>query len=381
MVSIRMLFLGSASMFAFFLFLPVAFAAPSPAYLSFSVPDSSATYPMSINDDLTITGYYVDSTGKTHGFVRCFDGRITVFDVPGSVETKPVSINETGQITGYYIFPTTDYFGNPVDVPLGFIRDTDGTITTFGNPAEFYFKPQPVAINRQGEVVGNGIASTIGVDAFIRSPTGTIQTFNINLGASYSTFLTAVNGHGDVVGYGGSDYLDSDVGFLWNGTGPLPEYGGPYIGISYPGSGGTFPTGINNRGEVVGCYEIQSAPPPSPHTDVYYDFLRTPSGTFTELDPPGTVPSCLVQNSSYSFYPIYDVLPSAVSLNNRGTVIGQVIDAANLPIGFVRFPDGKTIPFAIPGSTLTVLAAINNLDVLTGYYTKGGKTEGFIALP
>jgi len=191
---------------------------------------------------------------------------------------------------------------------------------------------------------------------------------SIKQGTVTASLLTAVNGHGDVVGYGGSDYLDSAVGLLWNGTRPLPEYGS-FTEIDYPGSTGTFPTGIDNKGEIAGCYDI---------SDAYYDFLRTPTGTFTKLDPPGTVPSCLAGEPTPG---LYNLLPSAVSLNNRGTVIGQVIDAAKIPIGFVRFPDGKTIPFAIPGSTLTVPAAINNLDVVTGYYTKGGKTEGFIALP
>jgi hypothetical protein len=340
-------------------------APPAPIYLSFSVPHSAATYPLNINEDLEITGYYLDASGNSHGFVRSFDGRITVFDVPGSLQTRPVSINGDGEITGYYLIP------GPYDqVAKGFIRNRNGKITTFGTVAATSqdFEAQPIAMTRNGEVVGNFPSVGLGSEAFLRSATGAVKSFSINEGASYSTFLTAVNEHGDVVGYGGSDFLNSAHGFFYNGNGPLPSFSS-FDAIDYPGATGSFPTGINNKGEIAGCYDIN---------DVYYDFVRDRAGTFTTVSAPGTVPSCLAKSLDPS---VYSILPAAVSLNDRGTIIGEVINAAKTPIGFVRFPDGKTIPFIIPDSTLTVPAAINNHDVLTGFYTKEGVTRGFIALP
>ena len=95
--------------------------------ISFQVPDGRATFPLSINEAATVTGYYSSSTGVSSGFVRYEDGQIITFDVPGSVATIPVSINTAGDITGYYNLPT--------GLPQGFVRTPGGKITTFGNPA------------------------------------------------------------------------------------------------------------------------------------------------------------------------------------------------------------------------------------------------------
>jgi hypothetical protein len=362
------LFLAAVFLLTSFLLVPQAIAAPSALYLSFTVPGSAATYPLSINKDLTVTGYYIDKSGNTHGFVRRLGGQITTFDVPGSVLTKPVSINAAGEITGYY-----EIAGEAPNT-LGFTREPDGAITTFGTTTyPSNFPAQPVAINNAGEVVGNFPQAGLGSEAFVRSSTGTVQMFSITIGAAYSTFLTAVNAHGAVVGYGGSDDLASARGLLWNGQPPAPSPGTGFTEISFPGSTGTFPTGINKRGEIVGCYIIGS---------VYYDFLRAPDGTFTTINPPGTVPSCLAASDS-TVPGLYHLLPASVSLNNRGTIIGYTTNAAATN-GFVRFPDGTITPFAIPGSSLTIPAgsiSLDALDILTGYYTKGTKTEGFIALP
>jgi hypothetical protein len=371
MASLRRLslFLTGAYFLTSFLLAPQALAAPGVLFQSITVPDSAATYPLSINKDLIITGYYLDNSGKTHGFVRCLDGRITTFDVPGSVLTKPVSINAAGEITGYY-----EIAEGGVPGTLGFIRERDGAITTFGTTAyPSSFPAQPVAINNAGEVVGNFPQAGLGSEAFVRSSTGIVQTFSITIGAAYSTFLTAVNAHGAVVGYGGSDDLASAHGLLWNGQPPAPSPVAGFTEISFPGSTGTFPTGINIRGEIVGCYSIGT---------VYYDFVRASDGTFTTITPPGTVPSCLA-TSDNTVPGLYHLLPASVSLNNRGTVIGYTTKAA-VTSGFVRFPGGTIVPFAIPGSSLTIPASstsLDGLDILTGYYTKGTKTEGFIALP
>ena len=51
------------------------------------MPDSRATYPLSINEVTTVTGYYISNSGVSSGFVRYQDGQIITFDVPGSTAT------------------------------------------------------------------------------------------------------------------------------------------------------------------------------------------------------------------------------------------------------------------------------------------------------
>lgn len=72
------------------------------SYLSFQVPGALGTYPMSINNSMTVTGYYTTSPTTAAGFFRDTDGAITTFSVRGSLWTEPESINAAGDITGFY---------------------------------------------------------------------------------------------------------------------------------------------------------------------------------------------------------------------------------------------------------------------------------------
>jgi hypothetical protein len=63
-----------------------------------------------LNDSGAITGYYLDANNVYHGFVRNPKGKVTTFDAPGANTTAgsysgtfPVSINDQGAITGYYL--------------------------------------------------------------------------------------------------------------------------------------------------------------------------------------------------------------------------------------------------------------------------------------
>ena len=237
-------FIAAISLFAAILGAPQALHAAGPAYLSIIVPDSTATYPMSLNDTFTLTGYYLDQHGATHGFVRSFDGIITTFDVPGSVLTRPVSINDSGEITGYY--EVADGLAN---LPLGFLRGVDGAITTFGSTTTVpSLETQPDAINSAGTVIGNFPSVALGSTAFLRSAAGVVEKFTLSFGASYSTFLTGLNAGGAVAGYASSDSIAQAFGFFWNGQGTVPSPGEGYTAFTYPGSTGTFPTGINADG-------------------------------------------------------------------------------------------------------------------------------------
>jgi len=53
------------------------------SFTTFDPPGSQGTTPTGINPAGQIVGTYFDSTFATHGFVRGSDGTITSFDVPG----------------------------------------------------------------------------------------------------------------------------------------------------------------------------------------------------------------------------------------------------------------------------------------------------------
>jgi hypothetical protein len=329
---------------------------------SFRVPESTATYPLSINDGRTVTGYYISNAGVTGGFVRSSDGQITTFNVPGSATTVPAGINTAGDITGYYQVATNNVLGSP----QGFVRTPDGNITTFTGYTSNGLTP--VSINVAGEIVGNFPDEAQGANIFLRSTSGVISTTTLSEGALYPTLVTGLNASGAIVGYDSSQSINVAQGFLWDGQGPLPSpvSSAGVTGIVVPGSTGTFPTALNADETVVGCYTVSG---------VYYDFVRDPDGTITTLNIPGTVPGCI---ASFNFPVEIVVVPQSITLNDEGTITGYYTNTAKASVGFVQFPDGKLITFSHPGSAQTIPTSINNGDVIAGYYSRGSEIVGFI---
>jgi hypothetical protein len=335
-----------------------------PPLISFQVPDSRATYPLSINEAATVTGYYITNAGISSGFVRYEDGQIVTFDVPGSVATIPVSVNTAGDITGYYTLPG--------DIPQGFVRTPEGKITTFGNPvttaSPSSFWAQPVAINVAGEIIGNYPDVALASLVFLRSAAGVVLNFSLSFGAHYSTVATGLSAGGAIVGYASSQSLNLAEGFLWSGQGPPPNPGEGFTTISVAGSTGTFPTGINAEGTIVGCYAAGS---------LYHYFVRARDGVVKTLYLPGIVPNCIA-----TFTPGFiAVVPQTILVNDQGTIIGYTTNSAQITTAFIRLEDGVVTPFTYPGSKQTIPTSINNCDVITGYYSQGSEILGFIRQP
>jgi len=66
-------------------------------------PGAISTSPKGLNNAGQVVGDYIDSAGKTHGFL--FDlatNAYTTLDVPSATSTVATSINNTGQVVGYY---------------------------------------------------------------------------------------------------------------------------------------------------------------------------------------------------------------------------------------------------------------------------------------
>ena len=69
---------------------------------------------ITVNDQGTITGYYINENKVPRGFVCFDDGKLVTFGHPEATQTIPTGINNYGVITGY------DSEGS---VTLGFIRE------------------------------------------------------------------------------------------------------------------------------------------------------------------------------------------------------------------------------------------------------------------
>src|SRR5204863_3633093 len=135
-----------------------------------------------INPSGEITGFFTDSTNVAHGYVRSNQGVITVFDAPGAgtgpgegtFPFSPLIINPKGAISGYYV----DSSG----VRHGFLRDKIGTITTFDvlgagtSPGQGTFG---YAISQTGAITGYYYDSANVGHGFLRDRNGIITTFDV----------------------------------------------------------------------------------------------------------------------------------------------------------------------------------------------------------
>jgi len=112
-----------------------------------------------INQFGVMAGYYIDADNVVHGFIRSREGKIRTFDAPsgagpqgfGCLVDCSLGLNDWGTITGYYLDANNVYHG--------FVRSSEGKITTFDAPGAnltsgSYGGTFPVSINDQGVITG-----------------------------------------------------------------------------------------------------------------------------------------------------------------------------------------------------------------------------------
>src|SRR5215471_18340548 len=168
---------GAGVLFALLLAIAIQPSAWGQSFTTFDPPGSQLTAPGSINAAGQIAGTYFDSTFASHGFVRDPDGTITSFDVPGFLAT--VLITQQGLVVGMYF----DANGSHI-----FERATDGKIATLEIPssgASVY----AVVVNTVGAIGGGFINPDGSVSGFVRAPSGKFTLFPIPLALEPSFFL------------------------------------------------------------------------------------------------------------------------------------------------------------------------------------------------
>jgi hypothetical protein len=112
-------------------------------------------------------------------------------------------------------------------------------------------------------------------------------------------------------------------------------------------------TSINDSGAITGTYTDAST--------FNHGFVRSPQGTFTTFD---------VGEAMWN-----------LSINNGGAVAGTYRDANGSSHGFVRSALGMITSFNVPGGLGITAVRINDLGVITGNYSTGGRTLGFLRVP
>lgn len=295
--------------------------------------DSNGTFPEGINVLGVVAGYYNDSNLVSHGFIRTPDGKITTFDVPGA-DINPADqlgsivtgINAFGIVSGYYY----DSSG----LSHGFLRTPDGKFTHFDAPSAGELGTFAVSpVNIEGAVAGLYLDSNSLYHAFVRNLDGTFVTFSfpdacetsINAGCNGAS-ASGINDWGTVAG-GYRDNSGNNVAraYLRLRDGTLTTFEAPGAGDGYfEGSGGSYAwfgvtVGLNNLGVTAATLEDNN--------NVFHGYIRSPQGTFVTFDAPG---------ASLTPGGFAGTVPD--SINDLGVVTGFYIDANYVPHGFLRIP-------------------------------------------
>ena len=255
---------------------------------------ASGSFGVGIDNAGDVTGTYLDGGGSPHGFVRTPDGTITKFDAATGATTVPQAINIDGTIAGYY---TTD-------MPHGFVRTADGTVRTFDVSNE-PGGTKSFAINDKGEIAGAAFNAEEVSESFLRTRGGKIVTFAAASGMG-------VNARGTIAG---SVEASNFEGFSRAKNGTLTTFEAPGAG-TLPNQG-TFGQSVNKSGEISGEY--------SDNNSVFHGFVRSASGKLTSFDAPGAGTRTR-----------QGTLP--IAINDSGVVAGSYIDPENGSHGFIRTP-------------------------------------------
>lgn len=324
-----------------------------------------------INQWGAVVGTYLDATNVYHGFVRSPQGQFTTFEVPGA-DTTPNSyngtvaqgINDLGEIVGYY----ADTSG----IAHGFLRSSWGTFMTFDVPGAAYGSI-PVFINLEGAVVGYSLDANSLFHAFLRRQDGTFAVF---VGPGSCTSGTSAGCYGseatyvDLVGTSVGNFEDNSGNFVAHGLlrGPggklstfdVPGAGiGPYQGTGCPGCN----MGVNFSGAIAGSFTDEN--------NVFHGFLRSPEGKFTTFDATGAGAGAYQGTGCFSDCP--------VGLNDWGAVTGSYWDTNYVQHGFLRSPGGAFVTVDPSGSVGTQPESINDSGAIAGYYVDANNVyHGFI---
>jgi len=259
-------------------------AQTGPGIITIDAPGAVNTVATAINASGVVAGYFYGSSGDSHGYMRNPDGTFVLFDSPLGGAPIPTSINNAGVIAGWYGDGNFGAFGGS----HGFVRTPDGTLTSFDapiDPANPMPGTLPFSINSRGQIAGtysvNCSDAQLAIsppvfppcnNGFLRQPDGTITTFyapNFQGG-----MLAAImNESGAIAGY--STDGQSQHGFLRAADGTLAI-------LDAPGSRDTLIAAINSRGEIAGSFRDTTNTP--------RNFVRSPNGAFTAFDPPSACP-------------------------------------------------------------------------------------------
>jgi hypothetical protein len=287
-------------------------------------PGASNTVILAINNRAEVVGYFTDSAGAPHGFLRT-GGQFTVIDVPGGFETSATGINDLGQIVGTYVT-------NPAtESSRGFLFDGH-TYSTISPPGAVVTYVN--GINNRGQIAGGYIDANSRRHAFLLTYG---QYVELVPNEPDDHEAAAIGNDGRVLGMRFSDAFR----FF-----RLTPDGTKTGDLQAPQSSLTEAFGINSSGEVVGTQIILDPPGcvlPAPCTVLHIGFVFA-FGGFAPLGMPGVDSTALYGiNDRHQVVGSFIDRPDANGVRHEhgfmATLTGDVED-----VSVAASPDGSRIP-------------------------------------
>jgi len=168
----------------------------------------------------------------------------------------------------------------------------------------------------------------------------------INVPGALSTLATGINDRGDIIGIFTVDSTGNNTGFVLSD--------GVFRRQSVPGAVSTYLRGINSDGDTVGQY--------TDAVGITHGFLMTRSGTLTTIDVQGAAQGTV-----------------ANGINDQQEIVGNYTDVAGIEHGFL-FKEGQTRTFDPSNATFTVgfFISNNNAGALVGTIDDASGTHAFL---
>ncbi len=262
-------------------------------------------------------------------------GTFTKIDMPGVAGTSPTAINSAGDIVGFYAQTQTSNF-------QGFLY-SGGQFTAISVPGASF--TIPLGINDQGQIVGYYQIAFGHHRGFLFDG----QTYtDIQYPGSLSSIAHGINNAGQIVGsYTSMGFLHAFL--LTNGV---------YTKIDPPETDfdGVWANGINDFGDVVGCYQASKG---------LFRFVgwELTQGIFEKIILPDSGSSC------------------AYGINDSGAIVGQDDRGVYLKNkGAMMHQELR-----VPGAVYTQAGGINSLGQVVGAYNAlSGRlfaNHGFMWMP
>jgi uncharacterized membrane protein len=207
------------------------------------LPFDNLSTPSGINDVGAIVGSVFSRAESTTLSFLLFKGKTTLFRFPGSIFSTASSINNHAQIVGGLALPGAENLAGYV------VRDGRFHLIVVPHSVSTV----AVDINDKGDIVGN-VTTNDGVAKGFLLHNGTFHLFRFP-GAAV-TNVTGINRDGIIIGnYLASLPFDARTAEDNNPTHGFMVKNGIFTTLDFPGAQETFPTRINNEGEIIGFFE------------------------------------------------------------------------------------------------------------------------------